>query len=110
MVVPDILSVCTAIERAMTYLNTGGLPWDMDLFTSRNDEVFPRIQTPSPPRPPTPKKVEVKKVEVKKVEVKKEEVKKEEVKKEEVEKEEENTAEKSAFMEKLKKLHESKGE
>ena len=105
MVAPDILSVCTAIERAMTYLNTGGLPWDMDLFTSRNDEVFPRIQTPSPPRPPTPKKVEVKKVEVKKVEVKKEEVKKEEV-----EKEEENTAEKSAFMEKLKKLHESKGE
>ena len=100
MVAPDILSVCTAIERAMTYLNTGGLPWDMDLFTSRNDEVFPRIQTPSPPRPPTPKKVEVKKVEVKK----------EEVKKEEVEKEEENTAEKSAFMEKLKKLHESKGE
>ena len=80
----------------MTYLNTGGLPWDMDLFTSRNDEVFPRIQTPSPPRPPTPKK---------------EVVKKEEVKKEVVEKEEEEgTAEKNAFMEKLKKLHESKGE
>ena len=85
----------------MTYLNTGGLPWDMDLFTSRNDEVFPRIQTPSPPRPPTPKKEEVKKEVVKKEEVKKEVVEKEE---------EEGTAEKNAFMEKLKKLHESKGE
>ena len=95
----------------MTYLNTGGLPWDMDLFTSRNDEVFPRIQTPSPPRPPTPKKEEVKKEEVKKEVVKKEVVKKEVVKKEVVEKEEEEgTAEKNAFMEKLKKLHESKGE
>lgn len=85
----------------MTYLNTGGLPWDMDLFTSRNDEVFPRIQTPSPPRPPTPKKEVVKKEEVKKEVVEKEVVKKEE---------EEGTAEKNAFMEKLKKLHESKGE
>ena len=86
-----VFSLHTAIERAMTYLNTGGLPWDMDLFTSRNDEVFPRMQTPSPPRPPPPRPPTPKKEEVEK-------------------KEEESMTEKNAFMEKLKKLHETRGE
>ena len=26
------LLVCAAIERAMAYLDTGELPWDMDIF------------------------------------------------------------------------------
>lgn len=33
-----VLLTCTAIERAMAYIDTGELPWDMDLF-DQNSEV-----------------------------------------------------------------------
>lgn len=39
--VEGVMCVClTAIERAMAYIDTGELPWDMDLFDrSSNSEV-----------------------------------------------------------------------
>ena len=32
-------SISAAIERAMAYLDTGELPWDMDLFDKSNNIV-----------------------------------------------------------------------
>ena len=73
------VSLSSAIEKAMVYLDTGELPWDMELFTFKVSEVAPVTHTPHR----SPKKMES---------------------------EEETTAEMNAFMEKLKKFLESRGE
>ena len=72
-----VACLSTAIEKAMVYLDTGGLPWDMELFTFKTSEVVPATQTPHR----TPEKMES----------------------------EDSAAEMNAFMDKLKKFHESKG-
>ena len=49
-----VVCLSTAIEKAMVYLDTGGLPWDMELFTFKTSEVVPATQTPHR----TPEKME----------------------------------------------------
>ena len=45
---------CAAIEQALAYLDTGELPWDMDLFDKSSEQRPPHLPPPRIPPHPSP--------------------------------------------------------